>query len=205
MPGGRRGSWIRPASARDSAEINLEERRYENGQEPQILDIVAIPMIGAAPRGHQMENHIIDADSYWVKEGRFPWNRVPELLDAPVSLWVNGYSTHAGNNDRVPQASAAQLRESLYLIRPDQVTISVVTPGAEFGNPKKAVRAEFRYRGVRHNIKVTDLDAERTFLANEVGSYPLPRESYFCISLTEAHTDGFCYKLVATIVTEQPI
>lgn len=54
-------------SARDSAEINLDERQYENGQEPQILDVVAIPMIGAVPRVHQQENHMIDADSYLEK------------------------------------------------------------------------------------------------------------------------------------------
>jgi len=51
------GGWIRPVSARSSAEISLEELRYENGREPQILDVITIPMIAAAPRVHQTENH----------------------------------------------------------------------------------------------------------------------------------------------------
>jgi hypothetical protein len=47
--------WIRPVSARPSAEISLDELQYENGQEPQILDIVEIPMIAAVPKVHQTE------------------------------------------------------------------------------------------------------------------------------------------------------
>jgi hypothetical protein len=81
----------------------------------------------------------------------------------------------------------------------------VLTPGANFGNPKRAVRADFRYQGTRYNFKVTDPNAERTFLARANGEYEVAEELYFCISLAEAHTDGYCYKLVATVISEQPL
>jgi hypothetical protein len=64
------GPWIRPVSARPSAEVSEEERRYENGQDPRLLDIIDVPIIEAAPLLYQTENHIIDAEYYWVKKGQ---------------------------------------------------------------------------------------------------------------------------------------
>jgi len=94
--------WIRPVSARPSAEISLDELHYENGKAPEILDIIEIPMIGAVPRVHQTENHMIDDESYWKKEGALTWNDVAALLDTPATLWTNGDSTYHGRYDRLP-------------------------------------------------------------------------------------------------------
>ena len=41
--------------------------------------------------------------------------------------------------------------------------------------------------------------AERAFLVKDDGAYPLT-DAYLCISLGEVHSDGYCYKLVATII-----
>src|SRR5258708_999495 len=98
MEGAGFGAWIRPVSARPSAEISLEERQFENGQEPEILDILDIPMIEAAPRLHQRENHIIAADSYWTRAGVVTWKDLGRLAESPPALWVKGFSSAAGKN-----------------------------------------------------------------------------------------------------------
>jgi hypothetical protein len=110
------GGWIRPVSVRPSAEVSLKERRYENGRDPQILDVINIPMIAAVPRVHQTENHMIDAERYWTKEATLTWADLPSLVERPASLWLNGASTYHGTNDCVAQTHATQLSSSLLLI-----------------------------------------------------------------------------------------
>ncbi len=198
--------WIRPVSVRPGAEIELTERHYNDGTEPKLLDIVRIPMLAPNPRLHQTENHMIDASFYWQKAGAFDYEDLDQLEDTPATLWINtDPSTYHGSHDRVSQTLAVDLKNSLLLIKPNDVTIEVLTPGANFGSAKRAVRADFHYKGVRYNLMVTDPDVEKNFFARENGTYKLKSEAYFCISLAEAHTDGYCYKLVASIITEGPL
>jgi len=196
------GGWVRPVSVRTTAEISVEERQYENGSEPKLLDIIDIPLIAPVPRIHQTENHMIDAEVYWTKEGEFSWEDVTALLDTPASLWGNGDSTYHGRNDRMTQAAASAFQNSLWLIAPTNVVMRVLTPGAAFGNPKRRVRAEFTYQGVPYDLMVTDPVAERVYLARSNGDYP-SQDVRFCISLAEAHTDGYCYKLVAAVISPE--
>ncbi|MBI4876852.1 MAG: hypothetical protein HY822_19620 [Acidobacteria bacterium] len=199
------GGWIRPVSVRPSAEINLEERRYENGRDPQVLDLIGIPMIAPVPRVHQTENHMIDAEQYWIKEGSLAWADLPALVETPGVLWLNEDSTHHGTNDCVSQASAARLTSSLLLIKPQTLNVQVQTEGGVFGPAKKRVRADFRYNGTVYNFVVTDPVAELAFLARGEGVFPLD-SAYLCVSLTEAYErDGRCHKLVAAIIREQAL
>lgn len=122
------GDWIRPVSARPGAEISLEERRYQDGQKPEISDVIDLPMLAHEPRGHQTENHTIDADYYWSKRGALGWADLPALRDSPLSPWDNGDSTCHGSNDRMTKAAAAAHHNSLWLIKPTDVTIQVLAP-----------------------------------------------------------------------------
>jgi hypothetical protein len=198
------GKWIRPVSSRQSAEISEEERRYENGLLCEVLDIVRIPMIGATPLLYQSENHVIDADYYWVKEGKLPWTNVAQLLDKPAPLWENNDSTYYGLNDRVKVNIASKLPNSLMLIAPENLIIKVVTEGGEFGNPRRRVRADFKHVGTNYSLIVTDPVAEGALLAKPNAEYK-HKDTFLCISLGEAHTDGSCYKLVATVLSKRPL
>jgi len=199
------GEWIRPVSARSSAEISSEERQYQNGQEAEILEIVEIPMIAHVPRVHQTENHMIDANFYWSRQGALTWVDLRALVDEPLSLWENGDSTYHGSNDRVTHDVAARFHNSLLLIKPQNVSIRVLAPGAAFGNPKRKVRAAFRYQATYYDLMVTDIQNEKAFLAKPDGTYPIDQDVFFCISLAEGHGDGYCYKLAAAVFSAQPL
>jgi len=49
--------------------VSEEERRFENGQDPKLLDIIVIQMRVHVPYAHQSENHLIDTGYYWKKVG----------------------------------------------------------------------------------------------------------------------------------------
>ncbi len=198
------GDWIRPISGRPTAEVSEEERRYEDGQDIRVLDIVAVPMIAPAPLLYQTENHLIDAGFYWIKTGELQWTKLAYLLDNPGTLWLNGESSYNGMNDRVKLETAAELKESLFLIKPEALIVSVQTEGAAFGNPRRRVRCRFKYGGSYYILVVTDPVAERAFLSKANGEYPVT-DTYLCVSLGEAYSDGFCYKLVAAVISKQTL
>lgn len=193
------GSWIRPVRARPSEEISEEERGYENGQDPKVLDIIRIPMTVPRPRSYQSENHLIDDRYYWTLIERATWNQALAAVDTVNGpLWVNDESTYYGLNDRVSQHVSITLTRSLLLIRPEALRIQVGTEGADFGNPKRRVRARFTLNGEQYNLVVTDPIIERQYLAGRNGVYPIDT-SLLCISL--ADYEGRAYKLVATVLT----
>ena len=197
------GDWIRPVSPRSSSGLSTRERHYQDGNEPRILDFMEVPMIGHRPALHQTENHVIDSGSYWRKTGEFPWADLPHLLDSPESLWSNGNSTNLGLNDQVTKEVAAGLQGSLFLIKPETLTVSVQLERKGFPDARRRVRAEFRYKGTKHILVVTDPVAEKAFFAKDDGHYRIAN-TYLCVSLAGVNpNDGFCYKLVAAIISKQ--
>lgn len=200
------GRWVRPVSVRPSAEIQISESHYENGTEPQLLDIITIPMLAPVPRLHQTENHMIDDRFYWQKKGALEWDDLDDLQDAPATLWTNtDPDSYHGSNDRVSETAVGNLTTSLALIKPENAFIQVLTPGAAFNDPKRAVRAGFDYNHVHYNFRVTDPVVEKTFYARDNGTYQIEQEAYFCVSLAETAYQGHCYKLVASILTDEPL
>ena len=199
------GGWIRPISTRDSAEINMSERQYKGRTEPELLDIIAIHLLRPAPKHHQLENHLIDSSHLWRKEERLAWNQVPDLLDAPPTLWSNGHSTIAGINDRVPEAESGRFQNSLLLIQPEDLIFQVESSASLFPEQKKSIRAKFQYRGTSYGLKVTDLAVQNAFATSQSGFHKVAVDCYFCVSLAEAHTDGYCYKLIAAVLTKHPL
>jgi hypothetical protein len=197
----RPGDWVRPVSTRSGSEVSEYERRYEDGSDPRVLDMVAVPLVEAAPDGYQRENWILDPKLYWVLRGRITWEDLARLEDDPAPLWPSGApETYHGMNDRVAAEDADNFDHPLRLIRADDFLLRVFAPGAAFGNPKRRVQGAFTYLGTGYRVWVTDPVIEREYLAQDDGHYRLG-ECYLTMSLGERSDDGYCYKLVAAVIS----
>ncbi len=195
------GAWLRPVSARPSEEVSEYERQYQDGSDPQVLDIIDVPLISAKPNTYQPENWLLEPDEYWGRLGRLGWNDLQDLVNSPSVLWENGFSTVSGLNDRVPLLLATNLGGSLYMVHLQEMELSVSAPGAAFGNQRRRVQARFTFKGISYDLRVTDPVFERQYLAGSNGEFPIS-ECYLTVSLGEPY-DGFCYKFVAAITTPQ--
>ena len=100
------GGWLRPVSERAGLEISEEERRFADGGQPEILDIVRITFKSPQPVHHQTENHLIDSGTPWVRVGRLAWKDMLPLTEQVPSLWGTGHSSYHGTNDSVPASTA---------------------------------------------------------------------------------------------------
>jgi hypothetical protein len=193
---GTSGEWVRPVSTRTTHEISEEERRYEDGRDPQLLDIVLVPCESHQPLPHQRENHVIDPGYYWVPQGTLAWNDISGWLDQPATLWGTGQSSYAGLNNRVTMGH--EDGSSLYLIAVERLRLLVGRKAPEYPDSKRAVRGEFIYRGAMYRMDVTDPAIERKYLGQADGQYDIVKP-VLCISLGDPY-QGYFYKLVAGVL-----
>ena len=197
LPEDRVGGWIRPVSARDDEEVGPQERCYPDGGDPQVLDIIDVPLLRPHPKTYQRENWLLDPYQQWNKAGQVTWDDLCTMLDRDEPLWINGHSTSSGHNDRVPTDAAAGLDNSLRLIRVDALTVSVsepLRPSADF----PILRGSFNYHGDDYCFRITDPESENGSLGLPYGDYRVG-ERYLCVSLGEPF-EGYAYKLIATII-----
>lgn len=192
---GKPGEWIRPVSSRPTHEISEEERRYENGHDPQLLDIIRMPCNAQQPLSHQCENHLIDPEYYWAKDGRLSWSNIHNWLDNPNNLWGFGQSSYARLNNRV--VDGQEEGTSLYLVSADCLRL-LVGRKAQYPDSKRAVCGEFVYREKTYRMDVTDPVVERDFLARDDGQYDISNP-VLCVSLGDLY-QGFFYKLIAAVL-----
>jgi hypothetical protein len=198
---GAKMGWVRPVSAREHQEVSEHERQYPDGSDPRVLDVVLVPLIEPRPSSYQQENWLLDPELYWEKVDRIGWEDLVTLADPTAPLWVDGPSTHNGQNDVITLAEAEELTSSLRLLYVSDLKLSVFAPGSAFGNPKRRVQGRFSYNGIQYWLWVTDPDYEKAYLSQANGDYEIG-EAYLTVSLGEPF-DGRCYKLIATIIQPQ--
>ena len=195
------GDWVRPVSGRAGQEISEYERQYEDGSDPQLLDIVDIPLLEAKPADYQTENWLLDPEFYWEKQGSFSAFDLEVLADPIAPLWIDGHSTYNGQNDKIPLELVESVTSSLRLIRVERLELAVFKPGEAFGNSKRRVQGRFVHADKQYALWVTDPGCERKYLAKLDGNYPMG-PCYLTLSLGEPY-HGACYKLIAAVIGDE--
>ena len=191
------GEWIRPVSRRETGELSVSEIRFPDGSLPELLDVVTVRLEEHILHTYQVENYLINEGQEWVKTGRLAADELRDLCDDVDTLWINGYHSSNGINDRIPLNMADdRLGSSLLLIRPDNLSISV----AQESRKKMKVRGKFSYKGTKYALVITDSMVEKKYLQKTSCEYPVKENNVFlCLSIGEPH-EGYCYKLLAGVI-----
>ena len=202
------GPWIRPVSARPTEEVSEDERQYQDGSDPRVLDIIDVPLNLHQPHACQTENWLLDSGYYWTKVRQVGWAELQCYVENPATLWTNTRSTYNGVNDEILQADADALPNSLILIQVRSLELRVFVPGVAFGDLKRRVLAEFQHRGIRYALWVTDPVIESDYTARSDGTYTIG-ECCLCVSLGEPlqkqNGESCRYKLVAAVIQREGI
>lgn len=179
------------------------ESLCEGNLDPELLDILDIPLLGPKPHRHQTENHLIDASLPWMKQGRVSVDELSEVCQHPTALWVNTDRTLHGTFDCISQEEAATFTKSLVLIRVGSVTVEVRARMRD-GNARQSFRGGFRYNSVYYNLSITDPRAVHVFGRKGNGAYSIPG-AHLTISLTEpyAKDNNRSHKIVAAIIPDR--
>ncbi|NSW55212.1 MAG: hypothetical protein HPY44_04320 [Armatimonadetes bacterium] len=177
--------------------------KYEDGGEPQVLDVVEAPLREASPNAHQPENWLID-DEYW-------WERVRPADDDDLGLIARELAApntpiFGCSRDRISESELVRrhLRWSLALVAPAKATL--IKEWNEFRN-RPRLRMRFEMGRHVYVFAVTDPSLEGTYLRQqyEFGEHQLYPNGPICaddealvltVSLGEPF-QGALYKLVA--------
>ena len=195
---GSPGGWVRPVSDREDEAVNESERQYEDGDEPRVLDVVDVPLLKARPKGYQQENWLLDPSQRWKRIHQIGPDALQDFAEPAEPLWVNGYHTNHGRNDRVPLDPAKSLDSSLRLIRVSALELDVFAPRVDIGDFKRRIKGRFQYVGEEYRLWVTDPVYEEIYLNRPNNSYALGN-CFLTVSLGEPY-QGYAYKLIAAII-----
>jgi len=130
--------------------------------------------------------------------GVFDKKKINDLLDYPQTLWINGYSSYHGLDDRFHVSSVTSPIQSLYFVYTSNLQIRVKKEGIDFGSDLKRFRGFFSYNNVDYAFIITDPNVYSEYGQLKEGTYDVGG-CYVTLS-TAPHTDGYCYKFLTAII-----
>ncbi len=187
------GNWIRPVSSQGG--ISPSDSCLNGGNQPQLLDIVEIPVIKHQPVTGQPENYLIDSETSWKKIGAIHPQQLAYLVESPSNLWGRGsYAASSSIRQNAPS-------QSLYLIKPEYLSLIL------YWHYGKKIKAEFRYNGSPYALQVTDPLIHNRYTSgiilekDEEKQISLPNGNDYCLCISlAAEWRNKHYKLVAAII-----
>lgn len=188
------GDWVRPVSVWPGQAWSPSSLAHLAGGVPQIGDRFMLPLADRVPEGYQRENCNVRFER-WHAAGHVGAADILRLADNPPALWLNGWHSVHGWNDRIPNAVATQRCESsLVLIRPDALRFRL-----DQHSGKLALRAGFDYRGEHHDLSITDEAACARWIERLADGHGGRADALLCVSLARPFHD-YCYKIVAGVI-----
>ncbi|NUP87096.1 MAG: hypothetical protein HUU30_15270 [Burkholderiaceae bacterium] len=192
------GEWVRPVSVQPGQAWSVRSLHLLAGCVPQVGERFVLPLGHGVPDAYQRENCSVRF-TRWQAAGRMSARELEGLADQPATLWLNGWQSVHGWNDRIPEHVAAQRCDSsLLLIRPETLRFRL-----DQGGGKLALRAVFDYRGQRYDLKVTDDRVCGLWIERLADGHDGRADALLCVSLGQAFYD-YCYKLVASVIELPP-
>ncbi len=189
--------WIRPVSDIGTGELN-SERFYQDGSDPQLLDLIDLSLLQPRPSGCHAEDILVDSTKQWRKSDNITYHEVIESIPmSSTTLWINGKNTSHGLNDVMDEWVAARLKSSLKLICPDKFTMTATIEH----DHKRKVRGEFWFMNCSYKLTITDPSIESEFSRYEIGAKRIALKPLLCISIGQVfERTKACYKLIAGVM-----
>lgn len=203
------GRWMRVVSRHGGGEVPPEESVCEDGLQPAVFDLAYIPLAERAETPCQPENFFYATGKRWKRVGKIN-KHLHALAEEPPGLWDEpGEKTHRASGEYL---DTLQDVRSLCMIRPEGLSFRIwQEPDPAADHPHRRRRALFRYNGVQYRLPVTDPSMDpRYFMpyprVGEGQKTIRPKAPDGCllvVSLGARYTDGFHYKIVATVIEEK--
>ena len=188
-------NWVRPVMDLAGGTLPVFRTMCSDGRFAQVLDVVSMPLGDAVPMLHQQENRLLE-HGFWIRRRRYGWDELRGLVEQSGSgLWLDGFSSSCGLNDRIPEVLLPRIGDSLRLVSAQDVVLHRTTDC--YG--RRRIRAFFAHEGQRYDLAVTDPMA--SFLLDGEDERDLG-EIFLSISLGVPF-HGNAYKLVAAIITPE--
>lgn len=177
------GKWVRLVANVEGGAVTNDQASYTNKYGffvAKPMQKIIMNIARPVPLINQPENVLVE--SGWTQNFNIGLDDLPQYQDYPESLWGNGKridGTEIVSGEYV-------VGQSLYLVKVESLTL--------FRSGEKKRRVTFKYGMVNYDLPATCTNFD------SVESGESQHNNWVVVSLGEAHTDGYHYKIVATIL-----
>jgi hypothetical protein len=194
------GNWVRIISENEGIQhaITFDDARYEDGNMPEVMDVLRIKCKEHRPNYYQPENYVLDDSEYWKKLGVASTKELLRVHPAEKKSFL------FYDNDKCIKSSSFENltkrdKYSLILISPEDICIHVKQWSE---NERKKATMSFNYNGNRYwYVRITDTEFENSYLQYNDGNYNYRQKCLLVVSLGDINPrDGKHYKLISKVI-----